>query len=59
MASGTATRGRSRVFLILAILLFVGAIVGLQFLNNLNVRPAVAHDHDGDGKPDHGDEVKD
>jgi hypothetical protein len=55
--AGERKKGGSRVWLIIALALFIGTLVGLQFLNNINTTTAVEHDHDGDGKPDHGSEV--
>ena len=52
-------RGRFPLALLLAALLLVGAVVGLVILNDRNVTIYDAHDHDHDGKPDHGPEVKD
>lgn len=41
-----------RVLLIVALILLVGGAVAMNLMNNL--QPPISHDHDGDGKSDHG-----
>lgn len=44
---------KSPLPLIVALILAVGAVIGMTVLNNATVTHADAHDHDKDGRPDH------
>ncbi len=42
--------------IIVALLALVGVLFAMNLANDAAAPAGVAHDHDGDGKPDHGDD---